>query len=46
MLAGEVKVRGSEEEAPGTPPLQEVVASLGRAEAVTVWAFPVGKKGE
>jgi hypothetical protein len=46
VLAGEIRLRGSEEEVAGLPPLQEVVASLGPAEAVTVWAFPVGKKEE
>jgi hypothetical protein len=43
VLAGQV-VRGAEEEVEGMPPLGEVVESLGRAEAVTVWAFPVGKR--
>jgi hypothetical protein len=46
VLAGQGVVRGSEEEVEGVPPLQEVVQALGRAEAVAVWAFPVGKKGE
>jgi hypothetical protein len=46
VLAGQVVrgKRGEEEEVEGAPPLAEVVESLGRAEAVTVWAFPVGKK--
>jgi hypothetical protein len=46
VLAGKVALRGSEEEVAGVPPLEEVVRSLGRAEAVAVWAFPVGKRGE
>jgi hypothetical protein len=45
VLEGQVLVRGKEEEVPGTPPLEEVVRSLGEAEAVTLWAFPVGSKG-
>jgi serine/threonine protein kinase len=43
VLDGEV-LRGRNEEAGDLPPLQEVVESLGRKEAVMVWAFPVGKK--
>jgi hypothetical protein len=44
VLQGKVELRGREEEVAGMPPLEEVVRSLGEAEAVTVWAFPVGKK--
>ncbi len=46
VLAGEVKPRGSEEVVEGVPQLEDVVRSLGRGEAVVVWAFPVGKKGD
>jgi hypothetical protein len=46
VLGGKVELRGREEEVAGMPPLEEVVKSLGRGEAVMVWAFPVGKKGD
>jgi hypothetical protein len=46
VLAGQVVVRGQEEEVQAPPSLQAVVQSLGRGATVRVWAFPVGKKGE
>ncbi len=46
VLPGVSGPRGSEEEVEGVPPLQEVVKSLGPADAVTLWAFPVLKKEE